>query len=65
MNFYSLIDIHNVKIELPETSLTFIDNVLNDSSSAVMIKKEEDIKSQQNQEFINKIDDIIQGFFRC
>ena len=62
MNFYSLIDIHNIKIELPETSLTFIDNVLNYSYSALKIKKETDIKSQQNQEFISKIDDLSSDF---
>ena len=62
MNFYSLIDIHNIKIELPKTSLTFIDNVLNYSYIAVMIKKETDIKLQQNQEFISKIDDLSRNF---
>lgn len=62
MNFYSLIDIHNIKIELPETSLTFIDNVLNDSSMAITLKKEEDIKNEQNQEFISKIDTISKDF---
>jgi len=56
MNFYSLININNVKIALPQTSLTFIDNVLDYSYSAVMIRKEADIKSAQNQEFISKID---------
>lgn len=58
MNFYSLIDIHNIKIELPETSLTFIDNVLNDSYMAIKIQKENDIKSKQIEEFINNIDAI-------
>ena len=62
MNFYSLIDINNIKIVLPQTSLTFIDNVLNYSYSALMIKKEADIKSQQNQEFINKIDSLSSSF---
>ena len=62
MNLYSLIDVKNTKIELPETSLSFIDNILNYSSSAVMIRKETDIKSQQNQEFIDKIDDLSRDF---
>lgn len=62
MNFYSLIDIKNVNIELPKISLTFIDNVLNYSTSAVMIKKETDIKSQQDKEFINKMDVLSNDF---
>ncbi|WP_291633668.1 hypothetical protein [Clostridium sp.] len=62
MNFYSLVNIHNIKIELPKISLSFIDNVLNDSYTAVMMKKEEDITSEQNQEFINKIDALSLDF---
>lgn len=62
MNLYSLIDVNNLKIELPRTCLTFIDNLLNYSSSAVMIRKETNIKSQQNQEFISKIDDLSRNF---
>jgi hypothetical protein len=62
MNFYSLIDTHNIKISLPETSLTFIDNVLNYSYSALRIRKETDIKAQQNLEFIDKIDSLSGDF---
>jgi hypothetical protein len=62
MNSYSLINVHNIKIALPETSLTFIDNVLNYSYSAVMIRKETDIKLQQNQEFVGKIDSLSKDF---
>jgi len=62
MNFYSLINIHSAKISLPETSLAFIDNVLNYSYSAIKIKKETDIKAQQNQEFISKIDGLSSDF---
>jgi len=62
MDFYSLVNINNLKIELPKTSLAFIENVLNYSSSAVMIRKETNIKLQQNQEFINKIDDLSRAF---
>lgn len=62
MNFYSLVDINNIQIVLPETSLVFIDNVLNYSYSAVMIKKETDIKSEQNQAFISKIDALSVSF---
>lgn len=62
MDFYSLISIHNIKIALPDTSLTFIDNVLNYSYSALRIKKETDIKSQQNLEFTNKINDLSNDF---
>lgn len=62
MNFYSLININNTKIGLPQTTLTFIDNVLNDSYKAFMINKEEDIKLQQNQEFISKVDILSQSF---
>jgi hypothetical protein len=62
MNFYSLINIKDIKINLPQTTLTFIDNVLNDSYKALMIKKEDDIKSQQNQEFISKIDGLSKNF---
>ncbi len=51
MNFYSLVDINNIEIVLPETSLVFIDNVLNYSYSAVMIKKETDIKSRTKSGF--------------
>ncbi|MGV8983850.1 hypothetical protein [Clostridium sp.] len=62
MNFYSLININDIKIDLPQTTLAFIDNVLNDSYKALMIKKEDDIKSQQNQEFIRKIDELSKSF---
>jgi len=62
MDFYSLIDIPNVKIALPKTSLLFIDNVLNYSSTAVMLREETDIKSQQDQEFITKIDELLINF---
>lgn len=62
MNFYSLVDVNNIEMVLPETSLVFIDNVLNYSYSAVMIKKESDIKSEQNQAFINKIDGLSVSF---
>lgn len=62
MNFYSLVDINNIEIALPETSLVFISNVLNYSYSAVMIKKETDIKLEQNQVFINKIDGLSLSF---
>ena len=65
MNFYSLINIHNIKISLPETSLTFIDNVLNYSYSALRIRKETDIKSQQNLEFINNIDGLSSEFLNA
>ena len=43
INFYSLIDVHNASISLPKISLSFIDNVLDYSDTAVMIKKETDI----------------------
>ena len=36
--------------------------MLNDSYMAIRIKKEEDIKSKQNQEFINKIDSLSKNF---
>ncbi|MBU3160324.1 hypothetical protein KPL37_11250 [Clostridium frigoris] len=62
INFYSLIDIHNTSISLPKISLTFIDNVLDFSDTAVMIKKETDIKSRQNQEFISDIDGLSTDF---
>ncbi|MBU3128515.1 hypothetical protein LGL55_04645 [Clostridium tagluense] len=62
MNFYSLIDIYNVKIALPKTSLTFIDDVLNDSYMAIRMQVEEDIKSNQTKEFISKIDTISKSF---
>ncbi len=65
MNFYSLINIHNIKISLPETSLTFVDNVLNYSYSALRIRKETDIKSQQNLEFINNIDGLSSEFLNA
>ncbi|MBU3142748.1 hypothetical protein [Clostridium sp. CF012] len=62
MNFYSMIDTQKIKIELPKTSLTFIDEVLNDSYMAIRIQKEEDIKSKQVQEFISNIDVISKNF---
>ena len=62
MNFYSLININNMKINLPQTTLTFVDNVLNDSYKALMTKKEKDIKLYQNQEFISKVDGLSQSF---
>lgn len=62
MNFYYLIDINNIKIELPKSSLTFIDTVLNESSMAIRIQKEDDIKSEQTREFISKIDAISKDF---
>lgn len=62
MNFYSLINIHNIKISLPDTSLTFIDNVLNYSYSALRIRKETDIKAAQSQEFISNIDGLSSDF---
>ncbi|MGH4052223.1 MAG: hypothetical protein ACREVX_12980 [Clostridium sp.] len=62
VNFYSLIDINDIKISLPETSLVFIDNVLDYSYSAVMTKKETDIKSQQNDAFISEIDGLSTSF---
>ena len=64
MNFYSLINIHNIKISLPDTSLTFIDNVLNYSYSALRIRKETDIKAEQNQEFISNIDALSNDFLK-
>lgn len=62
INFYSLIDIHNASISLPKVSLTFIDNVLDYSDTAVMIKKETNIKSQQNEEFIRNTDALSTDF---
>jgi hypothetical protein len=62
MNYYSLIDINNIKIELPKTSLTFIDNVLNDSYMAIRLQKEEDIKYKQIEEFISDIGTISKSF---
>ena len=62
MNFYSLIDINNIKIDLPQTSLTFIDNVLADSYNSTMEQKEANIKSQKTQEFIGKIDSLSKSF---
>ena len=56
ISFYSLVDINNVEISLPKTSLAFIDNVLNYSYSAVMVRKETDFKFEQNKEFISKLD---------
>lgn len=62
MNYYSLIDINNIKIELPKTSLTFIDNVLNDSYMAIRLQKEDNIKYKQIQEFISNVDAISNSF---
>ncbi|MBU3188545.1 hypothetical protein K9O30_04120 [Clostridium bowmanii] len=62
MNFYSLLNIKNIRIDLPPTTLSFIDNVLNYSYKSLMMKKEDDIKSQQNKEFISKIDDLSKNF---
>ena len=61
-NFYSLVDIHNIKIALPQTSLDFINNVLNYSFTALRIRKETDIKSQQNQEFTSEMDGLSTDF---
>ncbi|MBU3178216.1 hypothetical protein KPL47_17965 [Clostridium estertheticum] len=62
INFYSLIDVHNAPISLPKISLTFIDNILDYSDTAVMIKKETVLKSRQNQEFIRDIDGLSTDF---
>lgn len=62
INFYSLINVHNASISLPKISLSFIDNVLDYSDTAVMIKKETDIKSQQAQKFISNIDSLSTDF---
>lgn len=62
MNFYALIDVYNIKIELPKTSLDLIDNVLNDSYMAIRMQKEEDIKSKQTEEFISNIEAISKDF---
>ncbi|HEY8893064.1 MAG TPA: hypothetical protein VIM70_22825 [Clostridium sp.] len=62
INYYSLIDINNIEITLPETSLSFIDNVLNYSSSAVMARKETDIKSEQDNDFISKTEVLSEDF---
>ncbi|MCB2306730.1 hypothetical protein LGL08_11840 [Clostridium estertheticum] len=62
INFYSLIDVHNASISLPKISLTFIDNILDYSDTAVMIKKETVLKSRQNQEFISDIDGLSTDF---
>ena len=62
INFYSLIDVHNASISLPKISLTFIDNILDYSDTAVMVKKETDIKSRQTQEFISDIDSLSTDF---
>ncbi|MBW9151006.1 hypothetical protein [Clostridium estertheticum] len=62
INFYSLIDVHNASISLPKISLTFIDNILDYSDTAVMIKKETGLKSRQNQEFISDIDGLSTDF---
>jgi hypothetical protein len=60
--FYATIDIKETKITLPQTSLTFIDNLLNYSYSAFMTKKETDIKQQQVQDFLNIIDGFSKEF---
>jgi hypothetical protein len=62
MDFYRAINISDTKITLPQTSLSFIDNLLNYSYSAFMIKKEADIKYLQVQDFINKIDSLTKDF---
>lgn len=62
MDFYATINIHDTKITLPQTSLTFIDNLLNYSYSAFMTKKETDIKNQQVEDFINKVGDLSKDF---
>lgn len=62
IDFYTTINIADTKITLPQTSLSFIDNLLNYSYSAFMIKKEADIKYLQVQEFINKTDSFTKDF---
>ncbi|MBU3098091.1 MULTISPECIES: hypothetical protein [Clostridium] len=62
INFYSLIDVHNASISLPKISLTFIDNILDYSDTAVMVKKETAIKSRETQEFISDIDSLSTDF---
>ncbi|MBK5240833.1 hypothetical protein [Clostridium sp.] len=62
IDFYTTINIADTKITLPQTSLSFIDNLLNYSYSAFMIKKEADIKYLQVQDFINKIDILTKDF---
>lgn len=65
MDSYSLVNFNNLKIELPKPTLSFIENVLNYSSSAIIIKKETNIKQQQSQEFINKLEDLSRAFLNA
>lgn len=62
MDFYKTINVSDTTITLPKTSLSFIDNLLNYSYSAFMIKKEEDIKDLQVKDFTNKIDSLSKDF---
>jgi hypothetical protein len=62
MDFYTKISIADNTITLPQTSLSFIDNLLNYSHSAFMIKKESDIKDLQVKDFTNKIDSLSKDF---
>ncbi|MCJ7688071.1 MAG: hypothetical protein MUO60_01900, partial [Clostridiaceae bacterium] len=62
IDFYTTINISDTEITLPPISLSFIDNLLNYSYSAFMIKKEADIKYLQVQDFIHKIDSLSNDF---
>jgi hypothetical protein len=62
LDFYKTINISDTTITLPQTSLSFIDNLLNYSYSAFMIKKEADIKDLQLKDFTNKIDMLSKDF---
>jgi hypothetical protein len=62
MDFYTKVSITDTTITLPQTSLSFIDNLLNYSYSAFMIKKEADIKDLQVKAFTYKIDSLSKDF---
>lgn len=61
INYYSLVNIKNVKIALSSKALNFIDNTSYYLAEAIKARKKNEITQGQNLDFLNSIDEIITG----
>jgi hypothetical protein len=59
---YALVNIKNIKVELPKDTITFIEYTSNYVNELVKLHRDKEISQNQNLEFINSTDALVSKF---
>ncbi|MFD3155677.1 hypothetical protein ACFIJ5_02260 [Haloimpatiens sp. FM7330] len=62
INYYSIFDINNLKITLPEKTIQFVNNSTNYVYEKIRVERDKEISQNQLIEFSNNIDTILNDF---